>query len=178
MMPMLEAGCPVGELCQLPVDIVLKSSDNVLIGAHKSNLELWSEGFLKAESVNDDNEPVELVEKAETLKLLMTCMHNHPYPDISGLAPYKLFDLATAAEKYEVNSAKAACNGHILWQAPKYPVETLFFAVKFDYRKIADAAAPHTLTQAVSRMATGQRADDRAMYAWLKYKPSYMACLT
>lgn len=106
----------MGELCQLPVDIVLKSSDNVLIGAHKTNLEQWSEGFPKAESVVEDDDPVELPENAETLKLLMTCMHNHQFPGLSGLAPYKLFDLARAAEKYEVNAVKAACNGHIVWQ--------------------------------------------------------------
>ena len=106
----------MGEICQLPVDIILKSSDNVLIGAHKDNLEQWSEGFPRAESVVDSDDPVELPENAQTLKLLLAFMHNHQFPDISDLAGYKLFDLATAAEKYEVHAAKATCNGHIFWQ--------------------------------------------------------------
>ncbi|KAF6746333.1 hypothetical protein DFP72DRAFT_1076536 [Ephemerocybe angulata] len=52
-----EAICPVS-VCQIPVDLVLRSSDKVLIGAHKANLETYSDGFPSADSVDDTREPV------------------------------------------------------------------------------------------------------------------------
>ncbi|KAF6752339.1 hypothetical protein DFP72DRAFT_743516, partial [Ephemerocybe angulata] len=61
--------------CQIPVDLVLQSSDKVLIGTHKANLEAWSDGFPSANSVDNTHEPVDLTETAEILKLLMQGMH-------------------------------------------------------------------------------------------------------
>jgi hypothetical protein len=95
----------------LPVDLILRTPDKHEIGAHKGNLELYSEAFPPADSVIQPESPeiVDVEEDAETLKLLLRCMHKSPYPDISSLEGSKLFDLATAAEKYRVHSVMALC---------------------------------------------------------------------
>lgn len=107
----------VGSECQVPIDIILRSSDEVLIGAHAANLEQWSEGFPPADvaqSTDGKPEIVDLTEDAETLKTLLQCMHKAQYPDISTLEGDKLFALAHAAEKYRVHSAMAVCYSCIL----------------------------------------------------------------
>jgi hypothetical protein len=109
----------VGFECQLPIDIILRSSDQVLIGTHAANLEQWSEGFPPADGIlkSTDRQPevVDLSEDAETLQTLLQCMHKSQYPDISTLDGEKLFELAHAAEKYRVHSAMALCFGQILY---------------------------------------------------------------
>lgn len=110
----------MGSECQLPIDIVLRSSDQVRIGAHAANLEQWSEAFPPADSVSKptDGQPeiVDLTEDAETLKTLLQCMHKAQYPDIPTLDGEKLFALAHAAEKYRVHSAMAVCHSVISYQ--------------------------------------------------------------
>lgn len=102
--------------CSLPVDVVIRSSDEVLIGAHKANLEQYSEGFPAADEVISVDGPVNLTEDGETLKLLMQFMHKQRLPDLAGLTGSRvrlLFSLGEAAEKYFVYSAMAVCSVHI-----------------------------------------------------------------
>ncbi|RXW19951.1 hypothetical protein EST38_g5917 [Candolleomyces aberdarensis] len=107
----------VGSECQLPVDIILKSSDGILLGGHKSNLDMYSEGFPPMGSPPPQPGPPEVVdfeETSETLSYLLHFMHKVQYPDLSELKAKRLFALADAAEKWRVLSAMAVCNAHIL----------------------------------------------------------------
>jgi hypothetical protein len=96
--------------CHLTVDLILKSSDGVLIGAHKANLENYSDGFPPADTTSDLTEPVDLPEDSITLDILMQFTHKHAYPDIYPLRALELFSVADAAEKYMVHSAMAVAN--------------------------------------------------------------------
>ena len=102
--------------CQLPVDIVLKSSDGCLVGAHHDNLAHFSEAFPTPGSVKTTDTPVDLSEDGETLRLLMHFMHHHRLPNLAEHAgtllnkPTQLIALAEAAEKYLVYSAMGMCN--------------------------------------------------------------------
>ena len=101
------------EKCQLIVDIVLKSSDGVLIGAHKANLESFTEGLLPSDGASDSKKRVDLEENAGALKPLMQFAHRVPYPDLYSTPRQTLFGLANAAEKYKVYSAMAVANACI-----------------------------------------------------------------
>lgn len=102
--------------CQRPVDLIFRSSDNVLIGAHQFNLEHFSEVFPAASAVIVDlNEPVDLSETSKTLNDLFHFMHNGQQPDLNARDSQSLFDLAQAAEKYIVHAAIGACSATILF---------------------------------------------------------------
>ena len=104
---------PVSE-CTLPVDVVFRSSDQILIGAHKANLAQFSEGFPHADAVADPDQPVELSEDSQTLRLLLPFCHVQRYPDLATVGETTILALAYAAEKYMVQSAAAVCAAHIL----------------------------------------------------------------
>jgi hypothetical protein len=107
----------VGSECQLPVDIVLKSSDGAFLGGHKANLDIYSEGFPPTGLISGQPSALEVVdfeETAVTLSFLLHFMHKVQYPDLSELIGKELFALADAAEKWRVLSAMAVCNAHIL----------------------------------------------------------------
>jgi hypothetical protein len=99
---------PVPE-CQIPVDVILRSSHGSLIGAHKANLENYSEVFPPSDSVSTSSEPVDLSETVATLNLLMHFVHKTQYPDILDLKEKELFALANAAEKYVMHNAMGMC---------------------------------------------------------------------
>ena len=96
--------------CQLVVDLTLRSSDGMLIGTHKGNLDIYGDGFPAGGTAPDLALPVDLPEDAETLNILLQFTHKHPYPDIYPLPGPKMFDVADAAEKYMVHSAMAVAN--------------------------------------------------------------------
>lgn len=90
----------------------------MLIGAHKANLEQYSEGFPAVDAFIKIDGPVQLTEDGETLKLLMQFMHKHKLPDLADLTGYsvhRLFSLGEASEKYCVYSAMAVCSVHIAY---------------------------------------------------------------
>jgi hypothetical protein len=101
--------------CTLTVDIVLRSSDKVLIGAHQANLAQFSEGFPSSDVVTAPKEPVDLAESGDVLALLVHFMHKCRHPNLANLMKAKpprkrLFALAEAAEKYMVYPAMSVCN--------------------------------------------------------------------
>lgn len=102
-----------GPECRLEVDVILRSSDGYLIGAHQSNLDQYSDGFPDSNTQMDATQPVDLVEDADTLKILMRFMHKQRYPKVSWLETTQIFSLAEAAEKYLVYSAISACHDYI-----------------------------------------------------------------
>ena len=100
--------------CTLPVDVVLRSCDQSLIGAHKTNLSQFSEAFPRVDAVDSSDDTVDLSEDSETLTLLMQFMHIHRYPDLMDLPASTILSLAYAAEKYLVPPAAVACSYMIL----------------------------------------------------------------
>jgi hypothetical protein len=99
--------------CPLAVDIVFRSCDKKLIGAHKLNLAQYSEGFPAPGDVIAPDKAVDLTENAETLRVLMTFMHSQRFPSLLNMHEesfQELLELADAAEKYLVHSAMAVCN--------------------------------------------------------------------
>ncbi|KAJ3760443.1 hypothetical protein EV360DRAFT_39799, partial [Lentinula raphanica] len=95
--------------CDLPTDIVLRSSDGIRFGAHSRNLEIYSDGFPKANSVTHTTEVVELPEDSDVVSLLLKFMHHQPQPDLELLASKLLIKFANAAEKYGIYCATGVC---------------------------------------------------------------------
>ncbi|KAJ2913669.1 hypothetical protein MD484_g6745, partial [Candolleomyces efflorescens] len=175
--PMTEAPCPVGTECHLPVDIILKSSDGVLIGGHKANLDTYSEGFPPATLIAPTiglPEVVDFEEKSETLVLLLRFMHKVQFPDIAELDAEKLFALADAAEKWRVLSAMAFRP----WKMrEKFPLKCLLYGLKYGYPKVADLAAPYTIAERYDTVAEYIGHDRAGMHAWLRLRQSWLDIL-
>ncbi|KAK7041739.1 hypothetical protein VNI00_009028 [Paramarasmius palmivorus] len=94
----------------MPIDVIIRSSDNQTFGAHAKNLESFTEGFPLSGSVNTNNqEPVELTETADVLKLFLAYTHNSSSPDLSGYDIDAIMGLAEAADKYGNQFAMTAC---------------------------------------------------------------------
>ncbi|KIY61923.1 hypothetical protein CYLTODRAFT_476584 [Cylindrobasidium torrendii FP15055 ss-10] len=105
--------CPVVD-CSETVDIIFKSSDGKLIGAHCARLCQYSPFFPLA-PVEDGvlvppKEPLELAEASEVLKILMHYFHpKHPLPETDLIPISRLEALAEAARKYDLHSAIEVC---------------------------------------------------------------------
>ena len=169
--------------CTLPVDVVLRSGDGVLIGAHQTNLGQYSEGFPPASLGLDATDPVDLPESGSTLGRLMQFMHKHRYPRISKF-PWGIYELAETAQKYEVYTAIAACNEYIECvnnispcqaklircraHATKEPLLSLSYGTKFKLPHIADAAASSTLYCTLTQIKAIPGIDDATVYAWVR----------
>jgi len=133
--------CPVAD-CILDIDLVLKASNDLIFGAHKRNLELYSEGFPIAQGTSSDNEVIILSEGGLVLRLLLEFMHNTLQPDLSNLTFSTLALFAEAVEKYMVFSAMQVCKMHMEKAIKSHPFEVFLYAVKHNYGGLADNAAP------------------------------------
>ncbi|KAF6745855.1 hypothetical protein DFP72DRAFT_1175867 [Ephemerocybe angulata] len=170
--------CPVGSECILPVDLVLQSSDGKLIGAHRTNMEHFSDGFPTCDSVTSTSEPVPLTEDGETLTLLLRFMHKHKYPGLTPMDAASIFALAEAAEKYMVYSAMASSHAYIEHNCKEHPVLSLCYAVKFDYPAIADAVSSLTLLVSLEEIQRLSISNHRLVYAWFRYREVYLSVAT
>ncbi|KAF9052049.1 hypothetical protein BJ165DRAFT_929933 [Panaeolus papilionaceus] len=184
--------CPVSG-CNLPVDIILVSSDGTAISTHKANLGQFSNGFpphagsggpdLPMEIGQGLIEEVKLEEKGEVLRLLLRFMHHAHLPDLD-VFPFKLVaQFAEAAEKYEVFSAVAASKKFMkTWAKDRWcPRETailiLFYALKHGYAQIANEAANHTRSFSVDAfLARAQEAgvQHRHIIQWIRYRELFV----
>ncbi|KAJ7582049.1 hypothetical protein C8J56DRAFT_1056184 [Mycena floridula] len=145
--PDLSRQCPLKE-CTQPVDIILKSSQGILIGAHRCHLGRFSDGFPSSESVTGSiEEIVPLDENTGVLLLLLEYLHPQRLPDIKDVGFELLLGLAYAAEKYQVYSAMSVCSIHL--SQPKiyeeHPADILYYAVRHRYKELADLVAPLTI---------------------------------
>ncbi|EEB87179.1 hypothetical protein MPER_15575, partial [Moniliophthora perniciosa FA553] len=96
--------------CNVPVDIILRSSDGESFGAHTKNLESFTEGFPVSGTVTcSSDEQVELTENANVLKLFLVFTHNAPAPDLSSYDIDVIIGLAGASEKYMNHFASGMC---------------------------------------------------------------------
>ncbi|KAJ3734271.1 hypothetical protein DFJ43DRAFT_1171538 [Lentinula guzmanii] len=130
--------CEAGESCNLPTDIVLRSSDGIRFGAHSKNLEIYSDGFPIADSVARSTEDIILPEDSDVVLLLLRFMHHQPQPDLSLLASRLLIKFANAVEKYGVYSATGVYD---------QPFEVFLYAQRHGYSSIMDKAGKLAITQ-------------------------------
>lgn len=80
--------------CDKQTDIVLRSSDGVLLGAHAADLARYSKDLLQYEDTSR-------TEDAATLGILLVLFHPRlPPPALDELSPSHLIALAEATEKY------------------------------------------------------------------------------
>ncbi|KIK53873.1 hypothetical protein GYMLUDRAFT_49167 [Collybiopsis luxurians FD-317 M1] len=139
--------CEAGENCHLPTDIVLRSCDGVRFGAHTRNLELYSDGFPKADSVMLTRDDVELQEESDVVILLLKFMHHQPQPDLSLLASKLLIKFANAAEKYAVYSATGVCKLMVDLSVNDQPFDAFLYARKHGYTSMLDKAGKLAVAQ-------------------------------
>ncbi|KAJ7572149.1 hypothetical protein C8J56DRAFT_58383, partial [Mycena floridula] len=113
--------CPVAD-CDQQVDIVLKSSDGFLIGAHRCNMGRFSDGFPSAEAVTITSleEVVPLAETKAVLDMLLYFLHPRSLPTCDELDFGTLLALAYAAEKYLVYLVTSPIYGLIHWVSARF----------------------------------------------------------
>ncbi|KAL1674035.1 hypothetical protein EV122DRAFT_221431 [Schizophyllum commune] len=163
-----EVHCSV-DGCDLPVDVVFKSSDGELLGAHSRNLEMYGEGFPAVPNGVADPEPASLTEPAKTLKTLLAFMHLLPQPRIRNLSCKSVLEIAEAAEKYGVHSATQVCAIVLESKGKECPSDVLRFALRHGYKELANTVAPYTLEFSVAEMKIMYKDDDFALMKWLLY---------
>jgi hypothetical protein len=81
-------------------------------------------------------------------------MYPQRQPDLSGIEPSLLADLAEAAEKYEMFSALEICKIFMGNGLQDNPLKVLNYAVRHGYRDIADEAAPLTVSLPLEEVGT------------------------
>ncbi|KAL0947734.1 hypothetical protein HGRIS_013817 [Hohenbuehelia grisea] len=145
--------------CAPDADLVIRSSDGVLLRVHRKNLSSFSEVFSSAAQASTattstqapsfQNAVVDLPEDECTLDLLFQYMYRQRHPNLQGLRFQTLEKLAEAAEKYEVFAAMDPCSIHMILIAVisqlrvgRHPLEVFLYAMKHDYPDLADRAAP------------------------------------
>ncbi|KAJ7074714.1 hypothetical protein C8F01DRAFT_970452, partial [Mycena amicta] len=139
------------DACKLPVDVILRSSDGKLLGAHLKNLEMFSEGFPPASfaTTRSDNGKLEIVpltEDSKTLELLLQYIHNQRHPDLSKIGFTTVANVAEAAEKYFVYCAMDACKSQMKLSVQAHPLEVLSYATTHNYKDLREEAAPLTVS--------------------------------
>lgn len=100
------------EDCKVSVDIMLKSIDGIIFGAHQKNLEFFSEGFPVAGSTVA-TEVVDLQENADVLRIMLRFMHNARVPELKSIQFSTVAPLAEAVEKYMIYSAMEVCRAYM-----------------------------------------------------------------
>ncbi|KAK7041729.1 hypothetical protein VNI00_009018 [Paramarasmius palmivorus] len=117
--------------CVIPIDVIIKSSDNHTFGAHAKNLEWFTEGFPLSGSVKtNDQEVVQLTETADVLKLFLAFTHNNSSPDLSGYSMDVILGLAEAADKYGNHFAMTACK-KFMWLLANGSAQNALHILKF-----------------------------------------------
>ncbi|KAK7031006.1 hypothetical protein VNI00_010240 [Paramarasmius palmivorus] len=156
------------------------SGDDKRFGAHKRNLEVYSDSFPNADWDNlTTKSPVQLVENGIVLVLLLRFMHNATPPDLSQgqLDSNDITGLYKAAEKYGSLAALDACRKEIRSRVKRIePIESLRIFVQL-------YAAPSfpDINHVVRRTLSLSHADvlphingnAELFYLWSKY---HMAC--
>uniref|UniRef100_A0A0W0G0K9 BTB domain-containing protein n=1 Tax=Moniliophthora roreri TaxID=221103 RepID=A0A0W0G0K9_MONRR len=168
--------CPV-ESCSLPVDVILKSSDGQLFGAHTKNLESFTEGFpLSGSVICRSDEQTELTENANVLKLFLAFTHNAPAPDLSSYDIDIIIGLAEAAEKYMNHFASGMCRKALRSLAEQSADNALrvlrFKSINNDIEDI-DYVAERTVGLGIIHVLDSFGEHLRGFSIWLRYQQSY-----
>ncbi|KAJ7576354.1 hypothetical protein C8J56DRAFT_399175 [Mycena floridula] len=162
--------CSVAD-CDQQVDIVLKSSDGFLIGAHRCNMGRFSDGFPSAEAVTITSleEVVPLAETKAVLDMLLYFLHPRSLPTCDVLDFGTLLALAYAAEKYLVYSAMIVCR--IRFKESRHyeshPAEVLYYAVRHRYIDLVDVVVPYALKMTLAEIKKFCDGDLDFFQAWV-----------
>ncbi len=110
----LEALTPASHIepaCTADVDIVLKSMDGVLLGAHLQYLSAWTDAFPMPDNVLTlaRTEVVDLPENAATLEIVLKFVHPQRPPAVDTISDDLLILIAEAVEKYGVYPGMEVC---------------------------------------------------------------------
>src|SRR6266498_3177814 len=98
------------ESCNISVDVRFRSADGIIFGAHKKNLEFFSEGFPLGDSTVA-TEVVQLEENADVLCIMLSFLHNTRMLELKDLEISTIAPLSEAVEKYMIYSAMQICRG-------------------------------------------------------------------
>ncbi|THU82842.1 hypothetical protein K435DRAFT_971807 [Dendrothele bispora CBS 962.96] len=148
--------CEASDDCTHPIDIIVRSSDGVRIGTHKSNLFACSKGLVPATSRLDSFgssshtntlQDVVLPEDSEVIQLLLKFTHYQPQPDLRLIGTNLLFRFANAAEKYCVYSATGVCNIVMEMSMKDQPFEVFQYTSTWGYVGLQEAAAKLAMAQ-------------------------------
>ncbi|KAJ7584701.1 hypothetical protein C8J56DRAFT_155573 [Mycena floridula] len=158
--------------CTQPVDLILKSCDGSLIGAHRCNMSRFSDGFPSPDTVTGSIEDIVTLEETEAvLKLLLEFLHPQILPSCTNLDFNTLIALASAAEKYLVYSAMLLCNVRLsesrFYEAQ--PAKVLCYAVRHRYSELADTVAPLALKVKLKDVHDASDGDLSFFAAWALY---------
>ncbi|KZV62484.1 hypothetical protein PENSPDRAFT_247767 [Peniophora sp. CONT] len=126
-------------------DVELLSSDNVLFKVHRASLASHSAVFPGQEVVTN-GEIVSLSESSAVLDIILQYIYPSPPCHLDGLPFTTLYQVAEAAEKYQMFAVMEICR--ILLQIRHYqehPLEVLAYACKYGYTSLCDQVAPLTL---------------------------------
>ncbi|KAI3612840.1 hypothetical protein WG66_005380 [Moniliophthora roreri] len=143
--------CKAIDNCQLPVDIILQSSDGETLGAHTRNLEVFNDAFPSPESVSHSaTDVITLTENAEILLLLLKFSHNCTLPDISCLSFETTRALYEGADKYGNQIAAQACKSalrkHFESLSPEACLDHLVYKLSKNDVDDIDAVIRRTMT--------------------------------
>jgi len=178
---MPEAAICTVEDCKLTVDIVLKSSDGQLLGAHQRNLEMYTEGFpIAGSTLAIVSDPVCLEETAEVLHLMLQYTHNIRLPCLDTIPFTLVASLAEAVEKYLIYSAMEICKVKMMHATNDHPNEVFMYSVKHNYPDLTEMAAKSTLNNSASTFLALIREaglPDDVAFRWLRYRNSRMEIL-
>ncbi|KAJ7114177.1 hypothetical protein C8R43DRAFT_961418 [Mycena crocata] len=155
-------------------DVIFRSSDNVLFGIHRPNLETNTEGFPPPE-ISTSDEIVSLSESSATLELLFQFIYPRRHPALDEIPFSDLASLAEAAEKYQVFSAMNICRIRMRDVLPLHAAEVLVYAAKHDYPFLVYEAAGFTFD--VPRAEVVAMLPAHLVLPWVKYIDAWNAVL-
>ncbi|KAF6745851.1 hypothetical protein DFP72DRAFT_924073 [Ephemerocybe angulata] len=169
--------CPVLD-CKIAVDVVFRSDDHILFGAHRPNLEMYSE-ILKEEGFDVGSQKAHLIYgDASTVRLLLEGMHKfRRVTSLADLPSDRFWALADAAERYSVYTVMAACSEHISLRPLRHPddaLKCLVFAVKYGYVGVADSVASSTIHCDMSTVKKALRGYDSWFNLWVAYREKFI----
>ncbi|KAJ7114181.1 hypothetical protein C8R43DRAFT_961423 [Mycena crocata] len=154
-------------------DVVFRSSDNVLFGIHRPNLETNTEGFPPPE-ISTNREMVPLSESS-TLELLFQYIYPRRHPALDDITFSDLASLAEAAEKYQVFSTMNICRIPMRDVLPQHAAEVLAYAAKHDYPFLVYEAAEFTFDLPLAEVVAMLPA--HLVLPWVKYIDAWNAVL-
>ncbi|KAF8900926.1 hypothetical protein CPB85DRAFT_1439321 [Mucidula mucida] len=166
------AACPDKE-CNEVVDVIVKSSDRKLFGAHSHRLALYSAAFPPHVDAGGDA-TVDVYEQSDVVELLLRYFHpEHEFPDTMSIH-FDLFDrLAEAAEKYTIHSLIEISKLRMRLSVSTQPLEVLQYAVRHDYQTLWEPAAAQSLASCSNRQASAVFGYGRLYSAWTEYRHQF-----
>ncbi|ESK92351.1 hypothetical protein Moror_4636 [Moniliophthora roreri MCA 2997] len=175
--------CEAIENCQIPVDIILQSSDGILLGSHTKNLSVFNEAFPNVDSVTHwKGDIVTLSETAAVLLLLLQFSHNAALPDISHMGLDALLAFFEAADKYGNNIALQACGAmiekHTEKLSPELSLRFLCYKLSRDELENVDYLVRRSMQLPLHEALGHLRDHPNACINYAIYSDKWKQCMT